>query len=195
MDHYFIYNPNEKHKLRNIEFSLLGKNINLTTDSGVFSNKEIDKGTYIFIKFLVNLNLKGKVLDLGAGYGAIGISLLLFNKDINVDFSDVNQKCIELVEKNLKNYDLNGNYFLSDGYTNIYGSYDFILFNPPISIGKEKIYQIYSDTKKHLNHNGKFYLVIRKDKGALSHMQYLSSLFSKVSVIYKEKGYFVVECL
>lgn len=196
MNHYFIYDPNQKSHEREIKFEILGKEISLKTDVGVFSNKAIDKGSYFFLKTLLSLNLYGKVLDLGCGYGAIGVPLKLFLKDkIELTCSDINPKCVELTSRNLRLYDLDGKCSLSDGYLLLNGTFDFIVFNPPISIGKEKIYSIYKDSKEHLNEKGKLYLVIRKDKGAYSHMEYLKTLFNSVEIIEKEKGYFVIECL
>ena len=90
---------------------------------------------------------------------------------------------------------MDGKCSLSDGYLLLNGTFDFIVFNPPISIGKEKIYSLYKDSNEHLNEKGKLYLVIRKDKGAHSHMEYLKTLFDSVEIIDKEKGYFVIECL
>lgn len=196
MSHYFTYDPNLKSHKRLIKFTLFDQEIVLESDSGVFSNKAIDRGSLFFIKTLAKLNLYGKVLDLGCGYGSVGISLKLIYKDkIDVTFSDVNPKCIELTSRNLRQYDLDGKCSLSDGYLLLNGTFDFIVFNPPISVGKEKIYSLYKDSKEHLNEKGRLYLVIRKDKGANSHMEYLSTLFNSVNVIEKEKGYFVIECL
>ena len=167
------------------------KEISLISDSGVFSNKAVDKGSLFFVKTLLSQNLNGKVLDLGCGYGTVGITLKLFLKDkIDITFSDV-----KLTSRNLRQYDLDGKCSLSDGYLLLNGTFDFIVFNPPISIGKEKIYKLYKDSKEHLNEKGKLYLVIRKDKGAYSHMEYLKTLFNSVEIIDKEKGYFVIECL
>lgn len=195
MSHYFINDPNLEKRERTIKFKINSLELQLISDSGVFSNKSIDTGTQIFIEYLSSLKLQGKILDLGCGYGPIGISLkLIFKDDIQVDFIDINPKCIELTSRNLKYYDLDGKCSTSDGYLNDGEKYDYILFNPPISIGKERIYKIYSDTKNKLVNGGRFYLVIRKDKGALSHLKYLSSLFES-SVIYKEKGYFIIECI
>lgn len=195
MSHYFEADPNLKSHERTINFEILGENLKFVSDSGVFSNRNIDRGSEIFIKFLLSLNLEGKVLDLGCGYGVIGISLKYFRKEkVSIDFIDINPKCIELTSRNLKNYDLNGKTSISDGYLNTGEKYDYILFNPPISVGKGKIYSLYSDTVKELEKSGKFYLVIRKDKGGLSHLKYLSSLF-EASVVYKEKGYLIIECL
>ena len=195
MSHYFIEDPSLKPHERTINFEISGENLSFISDSGVFSNRNIDRGSEIFINFLLKQNLEGKVLDLGCGYGVIGICLKYFLKDkVTVDFIDINPKCIELTSRNLKNYDLNGKTSISDGYLNTGEKYDYILFNPPISVGKEKIYQLYTDTVEQLEKSGKFYLVIRKDKGGLSHLKYLSSLFES-SVVYKEKGYLIIECL
>lgn len=195
MSHYFINDPTLESHERNIKFKVNSLELQLISDSGVFSNKSIDTGTLIFIEYLSSLKMKGKILDLGCGYGPIGIALkLIFKDDVQVDFIDINPKCIELTSRNLKYYDLDGKCSTSDGYLNDGEKYDYILFNPPISIGKERIYKIYSDTVNKLVSKGHFYLVIRKDKGALSHLKYLSSLF-EASVIYKEKGYFVIECI
>ena len=193
MSHYFVYDPELKSHERLINFAVFDKEISLISDSGVFSNKAVDKGSLFFVKTLLSQNLNGKVLDLGCGYGTVGITLKLFLKDkIDITFSDVNPK---LTSRNLRQYDLDGKCSLSDGYLLLNGTFDFIVFNPPISIGKEKIYKLYKDSKEHLNEKGKLYLVIRKDKGAYSHMEYLKTLFNSVEIIDKEKGYFVIECL
>ena len=173
MNHYFIYDPELKSHERLIKFQVFDQEISLVSDSGVFSNKAIDKGSLFFIKTLLKENLYGKVLDLGCGYGAVGISLKLFLKDkVDLTFSDINPKCVELTSRNLRQYDLDGKCSLSDGYLLLNGTFDFIL-----------------------NEKGKLYLVIRKDKGAHSHMEYLKTLFDSVEIIDKEKGYFVIECL
>ena len=196
MNHYFIYDANQKSHERSIKFSILNQEITLISDVGVFSNKAMDRGSLFFIKVLLSQSLSGKVLDLGCGYGAIGVTLKFFLKDkIDLTCSDINPKCVELTSRNLRQYDLDGKCSLSDGYLLLNGTFDFILFNPPISVGKEKIYSLYKDSKEHLNEKGKLYLVIRKDKGAYSHMEYLKTLFSSVEIVDKEKGYFVIECL
>ena len=195
MSHYFIEDTTLKSKERDIEFDLESMHISLKSDSGVFSNKHIDVGTLIFINTLIKLSLKGKVLDLGCGYGPVGISLSLYYKDnIDLTYVDINPKCIELTSRNLKYYDLDGKCLVSDGYLNISDKYDYVVFNPPISVGKTKIYSLYQESYYHLNENGIMYLVIRKDKGGLSHLKYLSSLFAQSCVIYKEKGYLIIEC-
>lgn len=192
MSHYFEYDPNLKEKIREVSYKINDTNFKLYSDINTFSNKRLDKGTNILINTLIKYPLNGSFLDLGCGYGPVGITLKLLYKDLMVTMSDVNKRCIELTNMNLKKYDLfDTKTIISDSYSNIENCYDYVAFNPPISCGKEKIFQMYSETYKHLNHNGQFFIVIRKDKGAMSHLKYLSSLFSKISIICKEKGYFV----
>lgn len=195
MSHYFENDPALKSNIHDISFDFNGVNFIFKSDSGVFSNKEVDKGSLIFVNTLLEENLKGKILDLGCGYGTVGILLNYFNKEVEVIYSDVNQKCVELTSYNLRQYDLNGKCLLSDGYLNICERFDFILFNPPIRAGKETIYRLYRESIEHLNEGGKIYLVIRKDKGAISHMKYLETLGVRTRIINKDKGYFVIECL
>lgn len=195
MSHYFENDPALKSNIHDISFDFNGVNFIFKSDSGVFSNKEVDKGSLIFVNTLLEENLKGKILDLGCGCGTVGILLNYFNKEVEVTYSDVNQKCVELTSYNLRQYDLNGKCLLSDGYLNICERFDFILFNPPIRAGKETIYRLYRESIEHLNEGGKIYLVIRKDKGAISHMKYLETLGVRTRIINKDKGYFVIECL
>lgn|SRR5574344_1557561 len=192
MDHYFIYDKDQKVKLRTVSFSFDGTDINLETDTNTFSNKHLDDGTRILIKNLLETNLNGSFLDLGSGYGPIGLTLKLIYKDLDVTLSDINEHAVELCKINAKKLNLNVECIASDSYSNIHKSFDIVSLNSPISCGKEVCYKMYRDTLEHLKNNGLFYLVIRKDKGALSHMKYLSSLFPSVRVIYKEKGYLVI---
>jgi 16S rRNA (guanine1207-N2)-methyltransferase len=80
----------------------------------------------------------------------------------------------------------------SDGFQELTQNFDVIAFNPPIRAGKKTIYRLYQEAKQHLNPNGSFYIVIRKDKGAESHETYLLTLFSKVLRRDKDKGYLVL---
>lgn len=192
MDHYYIDNKDLKHEIKVLKYQLGEKEFLIKSDRGVFSANQIDKGTDIFIGTLLSLPLKGKILDLGAGSGVIGIVLKTINPEIEIDFSDINERAINLVKLNLEAHKLKGNIYLSDSFEKIKENYDYILLNSPISVGKEKCYQMYREAKEHLKTNGQLIIVIRKDKGALSHQKYLLSLFRDVKIINKEKGYYVI---
>lgn len=196
MNHYFEYNSSLISKERNISFKIKELEISLVSDVNVFSNSRIDEGSFIFINYLLGEDLDGEVLDLGCGYGVIGISLKLLYTKLNLKMSDVNPLCTKLTDENLKKYHLDDvSVILSNSYSSIDNHFDIVLLNPPISCGKKVIYKMYDETYEHLNENGRFYLVIRKDKGALSHLKYLSTLFKKVDIVKKEKGYYILKAI
>ena len=193
MSHYFLHDESLKSNEYMIKYSFKNVDFHLTSNNGVFSKNKLDVGTSIFIETLLNLNLNGKILDLGCGYGPIGITLKYFNSNLEICFSDVNSSCVELTKKNLELYKILGNVLISDGFKNIQDTFDYILFNPPIRIGKTKIFEIYDEAFNHLNQSGHFLIVIRKDKGAESHKKYLDSKFSKSNLLKRDKGYHVYE--
>ncbi|MGP1413924.1 MAG: class I SAM-dependent methyltransferase [Bacillales bacterium] len=195
MSHYYLKDDSLKNIEYDIKFSINNVNFHLLSNNGVFSKQRVDKGSYIFINSLIKLPIKGRVLDLGCGYGVIGLTLKYFNKNIDLTLSDVNETCLELSKLNFKKYMLDSEFIHSDGFINLFDTYDYILFNPPISIGKDKIFKIYDDVYNHLNKDGHFLIVIRKDKGALSHIKYLESIKFKINLINKDKGYYIYESI
>lgn len=193
MSHYFIKDPTLKNQEYNVKFKIKDFEFNLKSNNGVFSKKVLDEGSEILINYLLDYPLNGEILDLGCGYGPVGIVLKYFNNNVNVSMVDINEECIELTKINLNKYNLNNITYLSDGFNSITNNFDLIAFNPPIRIGKELIYKIYRDSFEHLNQNGEMFIVIRKDKGALSHKKYLETIFNQVDVVYKDKGYFIIK--
>lgn len=192
MNHYFINDPSDKNEYRVISFVFDDIPISLITDRNVFSNRRLDDGTLALLKVLSRANLEGNFLDLGAGYGPIGLTLKIVNPKLDVTLSDINERCIKLININKERLHLDVKAVVSDSFLNIIENFNTISLNSPISCGKKVCFKLYQDVKEHLISGGSFYLVIRKDKGALSHIKYLSSLFSEVNVIYKEKGYYCI---
>ena len=194
MSHYFIEDPTLEKNPKIVDYDFLNYKIKVVCDKGTFSKYRVDLGTSIFIKTLVTLSLKGYILDLGCGNGVIGMALSKYYEDlIKVDYSDINPYCIELTKQGLLINNLEGEIFVSDGFSEFDKKYDYIFLNSPISCGKSICYKLYQEAKNHLNNQGTFIIVIRKDKGALSHIKYLSSLFANVEIINKEKGYYVIK--
>lgn len=106
---------------------------------------------------------------------------------------DINKRAILLSEKNIKLHNLNSiKVFESNGYKNIDKKYDYIITNPPIRIGKEKLYNILFESKNHLVNDGKLILVIRKDQGAKSLIKELEKYYI-VEIINKKKGYYILK--
>lgn len=190
-NHYFTNDPNLKHDIQHVRFVNNGITYRFFTDSGVFSKSQIDFGTKTLLEAFTFNNYRS-LLDLGCGYGVIGIVIKKQFLDLEVTQSDVNERAIDLTKKNTAENNVSTNIITSNGYENITGTFDCITLNPPIRAGKEIIFNLYDDTYKHLNKDGEFWIVIQKKQGAPSHIKYLQNLFSNVEIITKNKGYHIL---
>jgi 16S rRNA (guanine1207-N2)-methyltransferase len=188
LSHYFT-NDEVKSDVKTIKSIINEREYAFYTDNNLFSKDKIDFGTKLLLESITNIY--GNVLDLGCGYGVIGI-YLRSNYDVKVDMIDVNKRAIALANKNIELHNLNNiNAFESDGYKNIVSEYDYIVTNPPIRIGKEKLYNLLISAKDHLKKEGKLILVIRKEQGAKSLNKELEKIYS-VKIINKKKGYCII---
>lgn len=191
MGHYFINDENLKSDIKEFKVSFNNNLFNFKTDNGVFSKGELDYGTWFLINTILNEDIKGLVLDLGCGYGVIGIVIAKL-KDVFVDMIDVNNRAIHLTKLNIKDNLINNAFvFNSDGFSNVSKKYDYIISNPPIRIGKTKLYNLIYDCKNYLNEDGLIYLVIRKEQGAKSFIKDMSKLYN-VNIIDKSKGFYII---
>lgn len=188
MSHYFT-NDELQSDIREITDYIKEKEYHFYSDAGVFSKSKVDFGTKLLLENISNIH--GKVLDVGCGYGPIGIFVRL-NFDCYVDMIDVNERAIELSKKNIELNSLNNiKAFTSNVYSNITGLYDYIITNPPIRAGKDIVYGILIGAKEHLKENGKLIFVVRKEQGAKSIIKNLEGTYN-ISVIAKKSGFFVI---
>ena len=194
MSHYFENDVNLKSNKTQLKLYINDKVLSFVSDSGVFSSTQIDYGSFTFLKTLLELENVNSILDVGCGYGVLGITLKYFGKCQNVTMVDINPKAVSLCQENINYYSLdNISCFISDGFNEVNSSYDQIVINPPIRAGKAVIYKMFEDSVKHLNENGSLYIVIKKNLGANSAITKLSELFKKVEVLKKDKGYFIIK--
>lgn len=191
--HYYSENPNIAHDEKHIIYSVLDAEFRCTTDAGVFSRDGLDMGTRVLLEALPKL--QGRVLDLGCGWGPVGLAIGRKYPQCEIVMTDVNRRATEIAEKNLRaNGVQNAQVIQGDGYENVRGKFDFILLNPPIRTGKSTIYAMFADSRAHLAENGALYIVIRKQQGAESAEKYLNTIFENVERIAREKGYWVLCC-
>ena len=195
MGHYFDETPETNSQIREISFSLFDKTYTYYTDNGVFSKSKIDEGSYIFLKVLLPLHLTGRILDLGCGYGPIGLTIAQNSKEARVDLADINSRALALASRSSERLNLTKRVTIlhSDIYEKIEGPYDSIVVNPPIRAGKVVTYSMYSGAYQRLIDGGSLYIVIRKKQGAESAFKYLETVFENVSVLHKEKGYWIIQ--
>ena len=190
MSHYFENDNNLESNIQDFKINFNDYLFTFSTDNGVFSKGKLDFGTNLLIQNVLKQNISGDVLDLGCGYGPIGIILKKF-QDINVDMIDVNKRAIHLTKMNAKKNNVIVNAFLSDGFENINKEYDYIVSNPPIRVGKKILYGLLIDAKKHLKKDGEMFIVVRKEQGALSLIKDMS-VYYNVNTLDKEKGFLII---
>jgi 16S rRNA (guanine1207-N2)-methyltransferase len=149
----------------------------------------------VLIETLLSEDLGTTLLDLGCGYGPIGIVLADQRPALKVTMVDINQRSIDLARRNVAAHRLDSRVgaLVSDGYAQLTDRYDTIVTNPPIRAGKEVIYRFYKEAKDHLQPQGKLYLVIRKAQGAASTYDYLKTIYRHVVRLQREAGYHVYQ--
>ena len=193
MSQYFDNDKNIKSERKIIKFNFDNKVFSIYSDNGVFSKDRFDYGTRVLLNSVDIDKLSGNVLDLGCGFGVVGIILGTFNKGINIDMVDINERAIDLAKNNLVLNNIKANVFVSDIYSNIDNKYDFIITNPPIRAGKNVIRGFLLGSYDYLKDDGILYFVMRKDHGVKSMIKELSVKFN-TSIVNKDKGFYVVLC-
>lgn len=192
-DHYFTASPESAHRYASCDFSYRGVSLRFMTDAGVFSRGEVDTGTQVLLRSLPE-EMAGRVLDLGCGWGPVGVSVGKKYPACRVMMSDVNERALDLARKNARENGVDAPCVCSDGLENIQGDFDFILTNPPIRAGKQVIYALFAQCAGRLRENGEMYLVIRRQQGAESAVKYLKTIFEAADTIEKSGGFHVIRC-
>ena len=195
MSHYFKNDDTLKSQIRTISYTLKSRKFELNSDLGVFSKNELDPGSKLLIENAIDYGIKGELLDVGCGYGPIGITLSCLTPITYVDFIDVNRRALNLTLENAKKYlNIGFNVFESNGFEKVGKLYDFILINPPIRAGKEVIFKMFEDSIKYLKNDGILMIVIRKDQGAPSAKNKLVEIYGNCETLDREKGYHILCC-
>ena len=193
MSHYFVNDQSLKSDKHFVTYTYKGNVIKYNADNGVFSKDRVDFGTNVLLNALPDIENNAKVLDVGCGYGVIGIAIARSNPAIDVTMVDVNERALALTNENIKlNNVKNAKAVLSNLYENIDGEFDYIISNPPIRAGKEIVHGVAVGGYDHLKEGGRIYLVIQKKQGAPSLEKRLEEVFGNVETVDKRNGYFVL---
>ena len=187
MSHYFLEDKNLKDQEKILSFSIKGKKFQLLTNTGLFSKDKLDIGTKILLETVLDYQEQpDSLLDLGCGMGTLSVVLSSF-WDCKLSAIDINPRAVEYTKKNLKNKE--ARVIRSDGIQE--GQFDCIVLNPPIRAGKKVIYSLLDQCKKHCV--GNLWIVIRKNHGAQSLVNYLESIGMEVNRVRREKGYWILQ--
>ena len=193
MPHYFSENNDTiKSNPKTIAFRVNNTLLKCTTDSGVFAKDGLDRGTKVLLDHL-EIYPDQTALDLGCGYGVIGIYIAKTSNN-KVDMVDINNRALELTIQNSKQNNVTTNVFKSDGFSDVEGKYDLITLNPPIRAGKNVYYPMFEQSINYLTEEGRFVIVINKKHGAMSAIKYLETIYPKVEVVGRNKGFHVITC-
>ncbi|ALX49403.1 class I SAM-dependent methyltransferase [Lentibacillus amyloliquefaciens] len=193
-DHYFSQNPQSKSSPKIWQYKLRGNHFTFESDEGVFSKNEVDYGTRMLIERFEAPSVRGDLLDLGCGYGPIGLAVATCNQDREVMLTDINQRAVELARKNAQHNGVeNVEFVLSDRLNSLSNhSFAAIMTNPPIRAGKQSVHQMFAESYAALVENGSLWVVIQKKQGAPSAIKKLKELFGNVRVVDRSKGYYLL---
>ncbi|SEG77831.1 class I SAM-dependent methyltransferase [Paenibacillus sp. UNC499MF] len=192
-DHYYTQKPTVKHNVREIEFQVGDRKLKLKTDAGVFSKSEVDFGSRLLIETMV-LPAKARILDVGCGYGPIGLSAAFKCPSGHVTMVDINERAIELTAQNAERNGIrNITVHQSDKLEAVNTEkFDVVLTNPPIRAGKQTVHAIFEQAYECLNPGGGLWVVIQKKQGSPSAFAKMEELFGEADEVTKDKGYRII---
>ncbi|WP_442602713.1 class I SAM-dependent methyltransferase [Paenibacillus sp. KN14-4R] len=195
-EHYYSPKPTVGHDQHQLEVTLRGYKFKFVTDAGVFSKKGIDYGSKVLIEAM-QIEAGSAVLDVGCGYGPIGLTAASMSPDNQVTMLDINERAVELSKGNAdRNGVSNVTVLQSDTLAEVRGqSFDVVLTNPPIRAGKEVVHRIFEEAHEVLRSGGSLWVVIQKKQGAPSAFSKLESLFEQVEEVTKDKGYRIIKAI
>ena len=195
MEHYFTQNPSGEYNEKTLTVHIAGRKMEFIAADGVFSKNALDYGTSVLLDaFFKEHQSVGTLLDLGCGYGPIGISAAVVT-GAKSTMRDINQRAVELAKKNAQANGIYPDISQGDGYENINGIFDVIITNPPIRAGKSVYYPWIENAPQHLNEKGEFWAVAQKKQGADSLKKFMKSTFGNCEVVARDSGYYVLKSI
>ncbi len=195
-DHYFTNNPNTVSETAAWTYTLRGREFKFVTDAGVFSKKTVDFGSRLLIETLdFSEMIPGDILDVGCGYGPMGLALAKEDSERKVEMVDINERALGLAKQNASNNRLsNVLIHTSDIYESVEGKeFAAIVSNPPIRAGKNVVHGVLTGAFDLLKNGGTLTIVIQKKQGAPSAKAKMEETFGNAQVIVKDKGYWIIQ--
>lgn len=195
-EHYYTHDPHAAHDRRQVAVKAGGEELTFATDAGVFGKRRLDPGTRLLLEH-VALPGQGTILDLGCGWGAIGVTVARRAPGCRVYLVDLNQRAVALARENLaRNGVTNGVVREGDGLAPVAEvRFDLILTNPPVRAGKQVIYRLMAEAAAHLVPGGRFVAVVGNKQGAGSYRRKVREVFGNAADIGKGGGYRVIQAV
>ena len=187
---YYAENPDAAHDIHELRVELLEEKMTFLTDAGVFSKKMVDFGSQLLLKCL-EVNQGETVLDVGCGYGPLGLSLAKAY-GVQATMVDINNRALDLARQNAERNKVVATIFQSNIYEQVEGHFDHVISNPPIRAGKQVVHEIIEKSKDFLEIGGDLTIVIQKKQGAPSAKSKMEDVFGNCEILKKDKGYYIL---
>ena len=187
---YYAENPDAAHDIHELRVDLLGEKMTFLTDAGVFSKKMVDFGSQLLLKCL-EVDEGETVLDVGCGYGPLGLSLAKAY-GVQATMVDINNRALDLAQQNAERNKVEATIFQSNIYEQVEGHFDHVISNPPIRAGKQVVHEIIEKSKDFLEAGGDLTIVIQKKQGAPSAKSKMEEVFGNCEIVKKDKGYYIL---
>ena len=192
-DHYFSADPDTPFERESFTAEVWGHELALESGAGVFSRGHLDHATAVLLREL-DPPAQGQFLDLGCGYGVIGLAIARAVPLANVTGVDVNERALALANENARTAGLDSR-FVACTPEQVPGNqvFDEIWSNPPIRIGKEALHELLLTWLPRLAPGGRMVMVVGKNLGADSLQRWLTEQGWPTTRLASAKGFRVLE--
>lgn len=191
--HYFSEQPTVPSAPRTAKVSVRGLDLEFVTDAGVFSHGAIDRGSKVLVAE-VQVRPGARVLDWGAGYGFLGITLALLYPQGRVTMVEINQRAAALTEQNVARYQLRNTEVICGPAPEAIGEqrFDVVVSNPPLHVGRAAVEAVIRDAAQRLTPGGELWVVIPTAKGAKRYLALMDELFAQTRTVSISGGFRVL---
>jgi 16S rRNA (guanine1207-N2)-methyltransferase len=194
-EQYFAERPHARSARRQLRFLYRGELLTFEVDTGVFASHGLDPGTALLIESLP-VRPTDRVLDLGCGWGAVGVAAARLAPRGTVMLTDVNRRALRLAQQNLVRNDVrNGAVAAGPAFQPVGdATFDVIATNPPYHAGRAVVLALLAETPRHLTPGGRLLVVGKGSQGIRYYQDWLASHWApSVRVVARGSGYRVLE--
>lgn len=194
--HYFSPVPQVDRRPREVVVTLRGRTFRLLTDRGVFAGRGVDRGARLLVDTM-EVGPDDVVLDLGCGYGVIGLAAAALAPRGHAHLVDINERAVDLARENAaRNRVGNVTVHRGDGVEPVRGiAFDLVLTNPPIRAGRATVLRLLAGAHAVLRPGGRLRFVARTAQGARTLARHVGALFGNVREVARGGGFRVYEAV
>ncbi|GAB3483977.1 class I SAM-dependent methyltransferase [Amycolatopsis cihanbeyliensis] len=191
--HYFSAVPRAASAGGTVQLRLPDVELDLRTDTGVFSHARLDAGTRVLLEYAPQPAVRADILDLGCGYGPIALTLAARRKRLPVWAVDVNERALGLVRANAAAAGLGNVTACLPDEVPAGIRFGTIYSNPPIRVGKARLHALLHRWLSLLHPDGAAYLVVQKHLGSDSLAAWLTDQCFPTTRLTSQRGYRILE--